>query len=227
MRGIFGRVAAVAAVVASATLAQPVSAQLSQLNIVGSVRIFQQAPGAANNVIIDFRPNGTGVGTVRTCCFAGDQTGIFGFIPDGTTGTNLDFVFGPAGMPPVTPTPTPFLSLGGFTFTVTSFGPGNVPGTPIALVQDGTAVNASLTVNGFVTGPGLTGPRNFSGSYTTQFPGTTIAQVINQVENNTGFSKTLSATFTVSAIPEPTTVALMGTGLLAIVGVGLRRRTNA
>ena len=235
MKRFFSRAVAGAAIVAmSAMTAQTASAQLGTLNIVGSTRIFQQLPGAANNVIIDFRnPDAPPVadGEIEACCFAGDQTGIFAGIANGTSGRNIDFVFGPGAVPPTTTTPVNILTIGGHTFLATSFGLGNT-GTPITLTQTFNpftgrfSTSAELQVAGTVTGGSLTGPAAFVGQYTTQFPGRTIAQVLDQIENNTGFTQTVSGTFIVTAVPEPATVGLMATGLIAIAGVGLRRRTS-
>jgi len=227
-RNIIGRVATVAAVVASAVVAQPAVAQTGQLNIVGTVDVFQ-ANGGTGNLVIDFLPNGGGVGTVLTCCFPGDQTGVFAILPPiGLPGVQTDLVFanGTGGPPATTPVPSVLLQIGGFTFTVNMFTPGNT-GTPVNLTFDGNTTFATITATGTVTGPTIPGFANFVGAYSTQFPGqdpVTLTNLINSGGNILG--KSVSATFVVSPIPEPATVALMGTGLVALLGVGLRRRTN-
>jgi len=229
MRGLLFRRAVVAAtLVIGATAAQPASAQLSQLNLVGSTKVYQVLPGAANNLVVDFLPLGGGNGVVQTSAFVGDQTGVFSFLPPGFPGHNIDFVFGTAVSPTPTSLPTPVLTIGGFTFTGTAFGTGNT-GTPVFLQYDPftNTTNASLTLLGTVVGPGLGSPRGFTGSYTTQFPGITPAALINQIQNGTVLQKSISATFVLSAVPEPATLALVGSGLLALVGVVRRRRMEA
>jgi hypothetical protein len=152
---------------------------------------------------------------------------VFAGIAGGTPGTQTDLVFnfGVGAPPAATVPPFTLLTLGGFTFTVNSFAVGNT-GTPVNLTQVGNAVFATITANGTVTGPGLTGPTAFAGAYSTQFPGTTVAALTQLIDNGgTIQDKSFSATFTISAIPEPATVTLMGAGLVALLGVGYRRRT--
>jgi hypothetical protein len=224
-RAIFGKVAVVATLVASVAMTQPAEAQLSKLNIIGVADIFQPIPGGAENIVIDFQPPaGGGVGVVNAF---GPQTGVFAIIPNLTPGTNVDFVFGPAAAPPPTPTPSLILTIGGFTFIANSFGPGNIPGYPFELTQVGGTTFATLNVTGTVFGPGLAAAGQFfTGGYSTQFPGETIASLTQKIENNTVVPSSISASF-VTGVPEPATVALMGTGLVALFGMGLRRRQNA
>ena len=224
MNGSFFRRMAGASAIAVALVAgvaQPAVAQ-DKLNIVGTVDIFQAPAGPIGNVVIDFLPPaGGGTGTVNAF---GPQTGVFAIIPPLLPGTNIDFVFGP--LPGTTTPPVPILTIGGFTFTATGFGPGNVPGQPFSLTSSGGTVFATLNVVGTVTGPGIVGTQFFIGGYSTQFPNTTIADLIADIEAGTVIPSSISASFeTVSAIPEPSTYALMATGLVGLLGAArLRRR---
>jgi hypothetical protein len=207
--------------------AQTAQAQNDKLNIVGTVNLYQLVPGPGGNLIIDFiPPAGAGSGAVFTPPGVTGNTGVFAAIPPVTPGVNIDFVFGPGAVPPTTTTPVPFLTMGGYTFTATSFGPGNVPGTPIMVTEAGGTVFATLSVNGFVNGPGLAPNMPFTGGYSTQVPGT-IADIIAQIENDPAGIGNVSISATFATVPEPATVTLMATGLLTLLGVGYARRRQA
>jgi hypothetical protein len=216
--------------VAGLTLAASTAVAQDKLNIVGTVNLYQQVPGPGGNLIIDFvPPPGGGIGTVYTPPGVTGNTGVFAPLPPTFPGTNIDFVFGPGMVPPTTTTPVVFLTMGGYTFTATGFGPGNYPGTPITVAPVGTTVFALLSVQGYVNGPGLAANTPFIGGYSAQVPGT-LTSIVDAIENNpNGIGNvSVSATFTtVSAVPEPATVTLMATGIVALVGMGYTRRRRA
>jgi hypothetical protein len=218
-RNIIGRVATFAAVAATVVMASSAGAQ-SRLNFVGSVNVSEF--NAFGDVLLDFQNPITAVTTVS-------GTFLPEIVPFVTQGTINDVQVGPGGCLncPV----SPFVTIGGYTFTLNSTplapaGPFNFG--PIALSQTATGTTASLSVIGTVTGGDFGATVNpFEGLFTAQFTGETPFQVFTSIDaggtRNVGFS----AEFVVSPIPEPATVALMGTGLIALFGVAYRRRTNA
>jgi hypothetical protein len=89
----------------------------------------------------------------------------------------------------------------------------------------GIDATVSFNVAGIVTGPEGASP--FGGTFTTHFPSMTYQQFLSTLATPGGtlersFSATLIATPT--AVPEPATVALMATGMLALAGAGYARR---
>lgn len=219
------------AVVASSTAAQ---AQ-SRLNFTSSVNL-QNAPDNMNNLLLDFLsgPNQDVAGTPTGQVLAVPTiNGVFlPSIQPGLQGTITDLTVSPAG---VVGTPiTPFLTIGGYTFSLT--GTQNSPGArtfgPIALNAAGTrGSTATLALNGTVTGPRLQGLQAYNGVFTAQFASLTPDQVFNTINTGGRLSAvSVSAEFNVvpsSTVPEPSTYALLASGIGALGMVARRRRTQA
>jgi hypothetical protein len=140
------------------------TAQAQQLNLVGSVNLNDQ-PGNPANLFVDF---------VNNFVLATPSiTGVFTpeIVPFNTTGTINDVVVGPGGL--VAVTGTPFIAIGGYSFSLTSTplatGGGLTYG-PIRISQEQNGVSASLSVNGTVTGGDFGSAMvPYIGLFTTQF----------------------------------------------------------
>jgi hypothetical protein len=240
-RSFITKAAAAAAVVTLAVAPGVVQAQNTILNFTGTARINDPNPalGAGNTLVIDFLTrSGTTLieGAARGTIDAGSNN--FG-IAAGTTGEITDLVAtqtgttsggAPIGGSFVGTPINPFVTLGGYTFVLTGTETGNTFG-PVSLFQQGTSVLAGFNVSGTVTGPAFgTMTRTFSGVFSTQFDNTTIATVIRNIDLGQGLQSDFSARFTVnpaaSVVPEPSTYALMASGV-AMLGAFARRRRQA
>lgn len=212
-----------ALVVAAGTAnAQPVGT----LNVAGALRFF----ASGGNLFIDILPSNGGEGQVFADPFS--QSGDF-TAAAGANGTMLDFE------PNVGENNVPgLLTIAGFTFDLNEVGAGAFSSAqcdaPVAAGQTcspaGTAFNlvnlttnqssASFRVRGRVRegdGPAIA----YRGVFTAQF-NTNFQNVIEDATSNGGIATSFSASLT--TVPEPATVTLMGAGLLALAGVAARRR---
>lgn len=207
-----------------------------ELSIDGTWRVFATA--------IDFYPLGGGTGTGNNSPFPATN-GIF---PPGGTYTILDISAIPqAGFStlPVGGSLPNFLNTGNYRFDVTSLLPG--AGTPSAdcstavtmtctpilptappQLSPFTLVNinnnssiASFQVVGNVVDTTNNHSANFSGTFTSQFPGQTYQQVVAQLQAAGHIDRSFSATF---VVPEPGTLSIFGlSGALFALGGVLRR----
>jgi hypothetical protein len=229
----FARTATLVATVAAAALAASPAAALAQqarLNFTSSARIMDQPGSGGANLLIDFlfgTPEpmvmGTPTGTVHV---VPTTNGLFSpEVAPGTRGQITDLVVSSTGV--VGAPITPFLTLGGYTFTLTGAMMGNAFG-PISLFDVGTGTSASLGINGTVTGGDFgASTANFMGVFTAQFAGQSPAQVFGAINAGASLPVAISAEFIVaptSVVPEPSTYALLVTGLGMVGFVGHRRR---
>jgi hypothetical protein len=230
IRTFFKATAVAALTVASAGVA---SAQ-NLLNVAGQARIQSQAPTPEAPLFIDFLsggafpPSTVGFGAPGNA-FSGTSTGIFAGIAGGTNGVMQDLTVTPASIA-TTPAGGSLLAIGGFTFTLGSLVPatgGTFNFGPIVLEDRATGAVADLLVRGNVTGGACVPFCTYDGVVTAQFAGQTSAQVFNQINGGGTPTVTFSANFNAQVIPEPSTYALLATGIGALGLVARRRRAQA
>jgi hypothetical protein len=211
-------------------------------------------PTTTGTLILDFtNPTSTGstLGTGTVSLTAGALNTLPG-LTAGQTGTIMDLAAtttGFTGLPM-----SNFLVIGGYNFTLasasgtgvnlpTSGTPVNQTGNfgPIFLTQDAGGVTATFTGSGTVFGGAFgTVGSAFNARFTSQFvnaPGQTpftIASIAQQIATNPAGlpNNSFSATFQIAAapmnvIPEPSTYALMVSGVAMIGGLAYRRRQQA
>ena len=230
IRSILSRTATIATVaVAAFTISAP-SAQAQRLNFAGAAQV-STIGGTTSNVLIDFlsgltdpttpgAPSGNvfAVPTIDPPFSSSIVSGTRGTITDlRTSPTSIDFL-------PI----ANFVQIGDYTFSLTSAPAGSSFG-PVTLVNVGTGTSAFFGVRGVVTGGayGTTGA-NYAGLFTLQFAGRTPDQVLADIARPGGISGvSISSEFAVtSVIPEPSTYALLATGLGALGLTAARRRRS-
>jgi len=221
MKGTILARAAAGAALAFAAVTTTASTAMAQfeLNIVGSANVRDNPGSGGAELLIDFLNPVTSVPT----------TTLPGIVPFVTTGTILDVIIDAtaAGGFCVNCPINPFLTIGGYTFTL-DFTPaaiGDLVFGSVALNAVTGGTQATLSGFGTVTGGSFgTDVRNFSVTFTSTFTGDTPLDIFNDINSGGTRDINFGADFLISAIPEPSTYALMATGLIGLIGAARIRR---
>jgi sugar/nucleoside kinase (ribokinase family) len=92
---------------------------------------------------------------------------------------------------------------------------------PFTLMDTPAGAVAAFNVDGYITNNGVR-TATYVGDFSATFAGESVSQLLSSLPVDTPFSATFTATTTPTA-PEPTSLLLMGSGLMAL-GVISRRR---
>lgn len=232
-RAIFTKATMVAVLAIGAVSATTSTANAQVLNFTGSADLANNPGSNGSQLLIDFLTGAPPtVGNTPTGTIMVVPTTTFTGVANGSTGVIQDLVIGAGGIAGTSAAPTtfpvsPFVTIGGYSFSITSGSAGNTFG-PISLFDIGVGTVATFGVNGVVTGGTFgTAGQAYKGVFTAQFSGQTPSQVFDQINSGNGIrAVSFSAEFTTLAtVPEPSTYALLGTGIAAL-GLTLRRRRS-
>lgn len=201
-----------------------------RLNFEGAANL-SDAPGSGGTLLfIDFLTDGAVTGPPTGTVVAVETiSGAFDpeIVANETEGVITDLTVGAEGVVglPV----NPFLTIGGYTFTLDGASEGNAFG-PISLVPVGGSTAGFFGVFGSVTGGDFgTTMRSYEGVFTAQFAGMTPEEVFTAVNSGGTLPVAFSAEFTIgeaAVIPEPSTYLLVATGLGVLGLISRRRRTQ-
>jgi hypothetical protein len=207
-----------------------------ELNIIGGVRVDADE--------IDFLPLNGGTGAIIADPFT--QEGYFTAVA-GQPGTikDLNVTTQPVGVPFSLPDFITFAGLPGFTMTLEFIDPGSFSsadcGAPPAAGQTCTPIlpvgvspynlsnltadssSVSFNVRGFATDGSGDPVSPFVGTFTTQFSDQSLQELLATIEGGGSIDAAFSANFTFTPIPEPSTIAMVLIGGVAVV-LGARRR---
>ena len=189
---------------------------------------------------IDFLPAGGGAGCILTGSSTNVSYGAGLTLGSGILGSIKDLVFNPAN-PPVpgfmTFTGTPL------NFTLTLLGPGvlnsicsttldpNQPScsvggnTPFILTPTSTGTSITLSARGTVS-DGTSPASNFLGAFTTQVSNVTPDSIRATIQNQGSITSTQSGDFSITVVPEPSTISMAALGGL-LVAFAARKRARA
>lgn len=229
-RTIFTRVAMAATLTLGAlTFAMPAQAQTGTLDFSGGRVDLEDQPGSGGvNLLVDFLAGSPRVigGPTPGQFVVDNAEGDFAAASFGDQGTISDLVVGPGGVIglPV----ANFINVSGFTFTLdnTQATEGQVVFGTIGVSQSGSSSFATFSFTGRVTGNGLTN-NPFVGIITTQFANQTPTQVFQTINSGGRVRASFSGQLALTAVPEPSTYALLASGIGALALVARRRRTQA
>ena len=109
---------------------------------------------------------------------------------------------------------------------LTELVPGATSG-PFSLSDSPNGAIASFNIDGFIFDSTNNSRDNITGTFAATFSSTTVAQLISADQSGTLIQTPFSGTFSLQAVPEPSTLLLFSAGLLSAIVISRFARTRS